>query len=232
MTPDWAADYAIPTLCRLVGVELFRHARTIHLWRDERDSEEHHRETRTGSLNLQDCTWPARSPFPTNPDQGTLGVVGKGERAGPRHFQKRLNSAQPSSCQFSKTRCSACQRTARDRTCASTSWPMRIISLGVTACVTRRTSCFDDRPLVERRRDVMGRCADDFDTPLISLVVRSRPFETGQKRMVNVDAAAFQKGRTYHSLKSACSAPERPNQPLDLGSAPETFLLSWGLRLL
>src|SRR5690606_12732261 len=49
------------------------------------------------------------------------------------------------------------------------------------------------RALVKGRRDVMGRGTNNFYTPRVSLVVRPCPLEAGQKTVMNIDDAPFQR---------------------------------------
>src|SRR3546814_596174 len=53
---------------------------------------------------------------------------------------------------------------------------------------------FDDRPLVEIGRHIMRRRADDLHAARMGLMIGFRALETAQEAMVDVDAAARQKG--------------------------------------
>ena len=49
----------------------------------------------------------------------------------------------------------------------------------------------DDRPLVEFRRHIMRRRADQLHAPRMGLMIRLGSLEARQERMMNVDQAAF-----------------------------------------
>lgn len=88
----------------------------------------------------------------------------------------------------------------------------------------------DDRPLVEVRRHEMGGCADDFDAPLVRLVVGFCAFEGGEEAVVDVDYSAGHRGAERRG-EDLHVAGEDDEVDVVGGAEGEDFGLLSGFRL-
>ena len=95
---------------------------------------------------------------------------------------------------LSRTRVSACQRTARASTWLSTSRPAAVNCAGVQGVIDAGDVLFDDRALVEIGCHVVRGRADQLHAAIEGLLIGPRALESRQERVVDVDRSAGQRG--------------------------------------